>query len=140
MARFNLQLRRWFDCPCPRRLRRDLAHVNLLRVQELEDRTAPATFTINSTSDAVVSDGNLTLREAITSCNLGNNSGLSVTEKTLVTGVYGTADTIVFTGLSGTITLGGTQLPLVNKSLVISGPGATSLSLSGNNLSRILQF
>jgi CSLREA domain-containing protein len=41
-----------------------------LRVESLEDRAAPATFTVNTTLDEVVaSDGKLSLREAITRAN-----------------------------------------------------------------------
>jgi CSLREA domain-containing protein len=39
-------------------------------VESLEDRAAPATFTVNTTLDEVVaSDGKLSLREAITRAN-----------------------------------------------------------------------
>lgn len=110
---------------------------NLLQVLCLEDRTTPATFTVNSLLDTVTADGNMTLREAVTAVNLGNNSALSAAEKLLVSGTFGTADTVVFTGLAGTITLGGTQIPAFTKNLTLTGPGAASLSISGNALSRI---
>jgi hypothetical protein len=43
-----------------------------LRLESLEDRATPATFTVNSTADdlPVAGDGKLTLREAITKANL----------------------------------------------------------------------
>ncbi|CAN5411665.1 hypothetical protein BH11PLA2_BH11PLA2_41560 [soil metagenome] len=123
----------WYKTPKSAPPRRS----NLLRVLELEDRITPATFTVNSTSDAVVADGNLTLREAIGSLNLGNNNDLSAAEKLLVTGTYGTSDVISLTGVSGTITLGGTELA-IGKPATITGPGATLLAISGNNSCRII--
>jgi len=69
--------------------------------------------------------GELTLREAI---RLANNT-------------IGGLDTITFAGsLSGqTITLGGSDL-VVTDPLVIQGPGADKLTVSGNGLSRIVTF
>jgi len=49
-------------------------------------------------------------------------------------------DTITFqNGLSGTITLNGTEL-LVQKNLTIEGPGAGVITVSGNNVSRVFHF
>jgi hypothetical protein len=69
-----------------------------------------ATFTVTNTSDS----GTGSLRDAITQVNTGSGG-----------------DTINFSGVTGTITLGST-LPL-NKSVTINGPGANLLTLSGND-------
>ncbi len=48
-------------------------------------------------------------------------------------------DQITFqAGLTGTITLNGTQLPTIDEPLTIQGPGAGSLAVSGNDTSRII--
>jgi CSLREA domain-containing protein len=78
------------------------------------------TITVNSLAD----DGggaNTTLREAITAANTGAAD----------------LDIINFqTGLTGTITLGGSQL-LVTDSLDVQGPGAGILTVSGDDASRV---
>ena len=75
--------------------------------------------TVNSLADP--SDpGHTTLRDAITSANVNPGS------------------TITFaSGLSGTITLGGTELPTIIVPTTISGPGAGQITVSGNNASGI---
>ncbi len=68
-----------------------------------------ATFTVTTLNDS----GAGSLRAAITSVSAG--------------------DTIVFqSGLTGTITLA-SALPTINANLTIQGPGADSLTISGNN-------
>jgi len=75
--------------------------------------------TVNSLADP--SDpGHTTLRDAITSANLNPGS------------------TITFaSGLSGTITLDGTELPTIIVPTTITGPGASQITVSGNNASGI---
>jgi len=53
----------------------------------------------------------------------------------------GTADRILFqAGVTGTMTLVGTELPQITKPLEIIGPGAANLTISGNNASRIFDI
>jgi hypothetical protein len=70
-----------------------------------------ATITVTSTND----NGAGSLRHAISSA--------------------GSGDTIIFSGVSGTITLTSGHL-VIDKNLTIEGPGASLLSISGNNASR----
>jgi hypothetical protein len=91
----------------------------VLRLEALEDRTVPSTLTVTNLSDTGVS-GDGSLRGEIAAANA--------------------ADTIIFQpGLSGTITLTGGEL-LLNKNLTITGPGASSLTVSGNNASRVFDI
>ncbi len=74
-----------------------------------------ATYTVSNTNDS----GSGSLRDAIAQANA--NPG---------------ADTIVFSGVSGTITLTSGELTITD-SVTITGPGAGSLAISGNNASRV---
>jgi CSLREA domain-containing protein len=85
-----------------------------------------ANFTVTKLTDTngACTPADCSLREAIAASD-NNNAP--------------TADTILFaSGLTGTITLSGTQLPTVDEPLGIVGPGARSLSVSGVGGSRIL--
>src|SRR5262245_59802729 len=42
---------------------------SVLRLESLEDRAVPATFTVNTFADVVANDGRLSLREAINQAN-----------------------------------------------------------------------
>ena len=99
-------------------------------LERLEDRIVPAIITVTSAADD--GSGGITLREAIEAANTG----------TTVDGAVGTsgADTIQFAPvLAGqTITLGGTQLS-ISSALTINGLGASQLTISGNNTSRIFE-
>lgn len=75
-----------------------------------------------------------TLRQAIASLN----GGALVDGCTLASGSFGTNDTVDLSLRSGTIGLAGTALP-VDVSMSISGPGATSLTISGSNASRVFE-
>jgi len=80
-----------------------------------------ADFTVTSLADNG-GGAATTLREAITAANNGGGN-----------------DSILFqSGLTGTITLNGTQLPLIDEPLQVVGPGAGMLTVSGANASRIL--
>ena len=101
-------------------------------LERLEERIVPAIITVTSAADNLVVDGQVTLREAIQAANTNSR----VDGSTAGSG----ADTIQFAaGLAGqTITLGGTQLQITSP-LTINGLGATQLSISGNNTSRIFE-
>jgi CSLREA domain-containing protein len=90
-----------------------------------------AVDTITVTSLADPGDGDCasngcTMREAISQADDGDATDI---------------DKIVFqSGLSGAITLNGTQLPLIDEPLYIDGPGAGTLTVDGNDSSRILDI
>jgi CSLREA domain-containing protein len=91
-------------------------------------QASAATFTVNSTGDA--GDGTCdaaecTLREAIAAANASADNDVIEFDTT-------------FFASAQTITLGGTQLSIANNgSLTINGPDAKSLTVSGNNASRV---
>lgn len=108
--------------PRRRPIRKTMRNTSRLLLEQLEDRTVPATFTVLNTLDS----GAGSLREAI---GLANTTA--------------GADTIVFDGAvfgstPQTITLTSGQLLLnSNAAVTITGPGAGLLSISGNNTSRV---
>jgi len=81
----------------------------------LEDRIAPATYTVTNNSNS----GAGSLRQAVINAN-GS----------------GGADTINFLVIPSPITLTTGEIA-INEALTIKGPGADNLTVSGNNLSRI---
>ncbi|HEX3582891.1 MAG TPA: Calx-beta domain-containing protein [Thermoanaerobaculia bacterium] len=95
-----------------------------------------ATITVTSLADtAVAGDSQCTLREALNNAN-GNSD---TTGGDCTAGAAG-LDTIAFqAGLTGTITLGGTELPQITDSVNINGPGAAVITISGNTNSRIFE-
>ena len=100
-----------------------------------------STITVNSTADGNARDIALTLREAIllTDGTL-HPSDLTAAERAQVTGdpgLPGWSDTIVFAFTTAkTITLGGTELPVILHDVAIQGPSA-ALTVSGNHQSRV---
>ena len=89
------------------------------RLESCEDRTMPSTFSVLNLNDS----GTGSLRAAIASAN-----------------THVGADTIVFSpGLHGIITLTTGEL-LITDSVSISGSGASNLSVSGNNASRVFEI
>jgi CSLREA domain-containing protein len=89
-----------------------------------------ATFTVNKVADTNdgVCDADCSLREAVAAADASADNDTVVFDAA----VFGTAQTI---------TLAGTDILVVgNGSLLIDGPGADLLTISGNNLSRILSI
>lgn len=87
-------------------------------VQGLESRTLLVTFTVTSLNDA----GAGSLRQAVADANTTSGT-----------------DTIDLSGLTGTIALTSGPLELTD-SVIITGPGADQLTISGNDSGRVLQL
>jgi CSLREA domain-containing protein len=90
-----------------------------------------AVITVNTLTDVVANDGVCSLREAIQSANAGMPIG------NCTSGISG-PDTIIITA-TGTIVLG-SALPVPTQDVDIVGPGAESLTISGNNTTRIISI
>jgi hypothetical protein len=89
------------------------------RLEALEDRTVLSTFLVSNLNDS----GTGSLRAEIAAAN-----------------AHPGADEIDFaSGLTGTITLTSGEL-LITDSVTINGPGASQLSVSGNNSSRVFDM
>ena len=91
-------------------------------LEPLEPRLLLSSYVVDSPLDTVnPADGVTTLREAIQAANAAPG-----------------ADAIEFeVGLSGTITLGGSQLEITDD-LTVTGPGAGLLAIDANGASRVL--
>jgi hypothetical protein len=88
----------------------------------LEDRIAPATFTVTSTGDTGAGAGNKgDLRYCIVQLNNSTDPNNS----------------ILF-NVTGTITLN-SALPVIQKPVTISGPGSTQLAVSGNGVANVFK-
>ncbi len=107
------------------------------RLEPLEERVVPTVITVTAADDLTVA-GQVTLREAIIAAN--TNSSQDGSAVGAITG-----DIIRFSPLLAgqTITLNGTQLPIINSiatdTLTIEGLGAGSLTITGNFTSRIFE-
>jgi uncharacterized repeat protein (TIGR01451 family) len=90
-------------------------------LEQLEDRTTPATITVTGTGDTIAVDGAVTLREAIQSIDQGSDVNSDVTAHR--TGTYGTNDTIVFNiPGTGVHTINITSaLPAITRTMLIDG-------------------
>jgi CSLREA domain-containing protein len=86
--------------------------------------TAQAQIVVTTTEDELNLDGDCSLREAILAAND------NVPSDACAAGVTG-ADVITF-AVMGTITLN-SPLPPITEALTIAGPGASNLTLNGNN-------
>ena len=96
------------------------------------------TIIVNSTLDvADGADGLCTLREAITAANTDTASGATAGE--CEAGSNSDSDTISLTGVAGTITLA-SALPNITADVSINGPGASQLTISGNNNFRVFSL
>ena len=88
-------------------------------LESFEVRRLLSTVIVNTLADETVANATTSLREAIQLASGG--------------------DTVSFAaGMTGTLTLGGQQL-LIEKDLMIAGPGAAKLSISANNASRVFK-
>jgi hypothetical protein len=107
--------RRFFKISHNKKARKS-SRCSKLELITLEDRITPATFIVTNTSDV----GPGSLRQAIIDANTAS-----------------TNDDILFSGVTGTITLNfalSTILPTSTAgTLTIIGPGSSSLNISGNN-------
>jgi hypothetical protein len=106
-----------FAALCSRVFRRGLWPACLLSLALGAFGTHPAsaaTYTVSNTSDS----GTGSLRDALTQVNAGAGG-----------------DTIDFSGVTGTITVGSTLA--ITKSVTINGPGASVLAISGNDAVRV---
>src|SRR5262249_50199392 len=89
------------------------------RVESLEDRDVPSTFTVSNLNDS----GAGSLRSAVALAN--GHAG---------------PDTIAFKlGMEGTIVLTGGEIAITD-SLTVSGPGANKIAVSGNFNGRIFNI
>jgi CSLREA domain-containing protein len=88
-----------------------------------------ATIVVNSLADSVGVDGACTLREAIANANANSRPN-----RDCIPGISN--DKIVFS-VAGTITLGGSELPLITGKLLIDGGNV--ITVTGNDASRILE-
>ncbi len=88
-----------------------------------------ATITVTSTADSTANDGACTLREAIINANSDAASWADC--------AAGSGADVINVTATGTITLGST-LPTLTGSLTINGPGASSLTVSGNHAVGVL--
>jgi hypothetical protein len=113
------------------RIRAAIPRTKLL-LAALEDRTVPATITVTGLGDSVGVDGTVTLREAIQSLNAGADVNSDVAGKS---GTYGVNDSIIFSVSPGTLTMSGGEFAIM-KSMSITGPGASSLTIDAGSLSR----
>jgi hypothetical protein len=94
----------------------------------LEIRRLLATITVTSTDDTSAVDGNVTLREAITSINQASNLNADV----VAVGAYGTTDTINFNiPGAGVKTINLTSaLPTITKTMTIDGYSQSGASVN----------
>src|SRR5262245_25361064 len=98
------------------------------KLQLLEDRTVPATITVNDIGDTIAVDSKVTLREALQSINTGAN----VNSDVVAVGAYGSADSVQFDGTvfgtPQTINVLTGQLT-ISKAVTITGTSAANLTI-----------
>ncbi len=111
----------------------------LLALVMFSGQSGAAIILVDTLQDVVTADGQCSLREAIINANNGDQSGST----DCTPGSAGT-DTLRFAAtLSGqTLTLGGSQLPLITSPLIIEGPeegDPSALVLDANGQSRLFE-
>ncbi len=100
-----------------------------------------ATDEYNGTSDPLLGSGT-SLREAITYANARPGTDIITFASSMAgTGVVAFDSTGISdkTNVTGTILLGGMQLPTITDDMTISGPGASMLAIDGDATSRIFE-
>jgi len=117
------------------------------RIETLEDRLAPAVFTVNTADDGGLNNpATLSIRDAVDVINLGSIQNLTATEKAQVSGTVGSNDTIRFAGgyniflfsplvALGSFTLDGSTAP---SRVTLDGRDANAI-LNGTNQNLIVQ-
>jgi hypothetical protein len=125
MSRFSIN--RWLPAlarqsrhtPSKRRPKAELRPSRFLpRLEILEDRTLPSTFTVTNLNDS----GPGSLRAAVAAADAKPNSAIDFAA-----------------GLHGIVSLTSGQLDITG-GMTINGPGASVLSVSGNNASRVFDI
>ena len=91
-----------------------------------------ATIPVTTGGDAG-NAGTCTTRQAVDSLNVASTAGTTC----VASGAFASNDTVDLAAQSGTIALSGPLLP--NVPMTFSGPGATGLTLSGQNLNRVIE-
>ncbi len=96
-----------------------------MQLEQLEDRITPTTFTVTDLTDNAADTGSI--RYAVNQVNADSSTA---------------ADTINLAGVSGTILLSNGVLGLTRTAgpVVITGPGASILTISGNHASQVWNF
>ncbi|BAP56680.1 polymorphic outer membrane protein [Thioploca ingrica] len=112
----------------PRWLRDHYLATGLLMLSGLGQSLFAATIIVNSLEDTTLADGQCTLREALNNANQ-DTAGVGDC-------IAGSGDDVIdLTGLEGTITLSA-QLEITSN-LILEGPGAEKLTLSGDDKYRV---
>jgi predicted outer membrane repeat protein len=119
----------------------DLATASITGTQaSITVNPAPAgpVLLVNSTADNTTADNFLTLREAIEVVNGTLGRALTPAEQAQITGTLGPNDAIQFNLPAGpqTITLTAGALS-ITQPVAINGPGASNLTINGNNADRV---
>lgn len=115
--------------------RRPALPAPLAGAEVLEDRTLLTIYTVDTLGDVVALDGKVSLREAV----LAANTNTAVHDARA--GQTGSVtDFVAFDAAlgGGTITLAGTEL-VVSDDLIIQGPRANRVTISGNGASRVFK-
>ncbi|MGH8460479.1 MAG: choice-of-anchor Q domain-containing protein [Stenotrophobium sp.] len=108
-----------------------LCTLGLLLGPNVAAASTPLNLTVNSTGDFLGIAGVCTLRSAILAVNAGVASAQCPTSGSVA------SNTITIpSSVTGTITLN-SALPTITAAVTLNGPGASSLSISGNNRSQI---
>src|SRR5262245_56977987 len=124
-------LRNLFTRPATRSGRK-APHRGRPALEALEDRAVPATFTVLNINDS----GPGSLRDAIAQAQSGPNLG--VADQIVFGDGSGSGGTNFLDSTPDTISLTGGELMLTDAATTtITGPGASLLSISGNNASRV---